>query len=274
MCIVAGFSDGGRCVGVSGRTGPVLTRARALLGYTLSVANEEIGQLKEFYFDDRHRVVRYLVADTGDWLADRQVLFSPYARDSVSRELRRILLRVTKRQLEESPRLGGDEPVSEQFEDAYSRFHGWPKYWCGPYVWGHSAHINRDRRRWQESAEDGWARQVRSTDGVIGNYVQTTDGEIGQVEDFIIDDDVWAIRYLIISTRNWWPGKRVLVAPQWIQRVNWGKGKMFVDLSGEVIRRSPEFTERQLVTREYEGRVHRHYDRRGYWMDDPESICQ
>lgn len=76
---------------------------------------------------------------------------------------------------------------------------------------------------------------MRSTHDMSGHYIQATDGEIGHVGDFIMDDETWAIRYLIIDTENWWPEKRVLVSPQWIERVSWGESKVFVNLSREAI---------------------------------------
>jgi hypothetical protein len=128
----------------------------------------------------------------------------------------------------------------------------------------------RDREEWTGSPrkEKAWDPHLRSTHDVSGHHIQATDGEIGHVEDFIIDDEVWAIRYLVIDTENWWPGKQVLVSPRWIERVSWGESKVFVNLSREIIKRSPEYTEEFLLNREYEARLHRHYDRRGYWVDD------
>jgi len=112
---------------------------------------------------------------------------------------------------------------------------------------------------------------LRSTDAVRGYCIQATDGEIGHVEDFIIDDETWAIRYLVVDTRNWWPGKKVLLSPQWIESVSWPESKVFVNLSREAIKQSPEYTEESLLTRDYETQLHRHYDRQGYWVDEPAS---
>ena len=97
---------------------------------------------------------------------------------------------------------------------------------------------------------------------------QAADGEIGHVEDFIIDDETWAIRYLLIDTGSWWPGKKVLISPHWIERISWSESKVFVNLSCETIRQSPEYTEESLLTREYETGLHGHYNRQGYWVDE------
>jgi len=106
---------------------------------------------------------------------------------------------------------------------------------------------------------------------VSGHDIQAVDGEIGHVEDFIIDDETWTIRYLVVDTRNWWPGKKVLVSPQWIKSVSWDELKVFVNLTREAIQQSPEYTEESLPTRDYEAALHRHYSRPGYWADEAAS---
>jgi sporulation protein YlmC with PRC-barrel domain len=127
----------------------------------------------------------------------------------------------------------------------------------------------RDREKWKESTQagKGWDAHLRSTNPVSGYHVQASDGEIGNVEDFIIDDDTWAIRYLIINTRNWWPGKKVIVSPHWIERVSWNESKVFVNLTRETIKQSPEYTEESLPSRDYEIGLHKHYNRQGYWVE-------
>jgi hypothetical protein len=122
--------------------------------------------------------------------------------------------------------------------------------------------------------EKTWDPHLRSTYDVGGHHVQAEDGDIGHVDDFVIDDENWAIRYLIIDTRNWWPGKRVLVAPQWIERVSWNESTVFVRLSRDAIQRSPEYTEESLLSRAYEDALHRHYNRRGYWDDEAKDRPQ
>ena len=248
----------------------MLSQAATLKGYTLDSLDGEIGKVKEFYFDDQHWTIRYLVADTGNWLTGRQVLISPYALMAVSKEEQHISVDLTKKQIEDSPSLNSDQPVSRQFEEAYYGYYGWPMYWGGPYMWGAYPYIVRDRKQWRASnrGEIAWVPSLRSTHDVSGHYIEAADGGIGHVEDFIIDDETWAIRYLVIDTRNWWPGKKVLVAPQWVERVSWNESTVFINLSRETIKQSPEYTEESLLTREYETELHRHYNRQGYWVDE------
>ena len=101
-----------------------------------------------------------------------------------------------------------------------------------------------------------------------GYNIQALDGDIGDVVDFVIDDETWAIRYLIVDTGTWWPGKKVLVSLQWIERVSWNESKVFVNLDRKTIKKSPEYTEASLITRDYEIGLHGHYSRKGYWIDE------
>lgn len=249
----------------------MLNRASTLKGYTLKSLDGEIGKVKDFYFDDQHWAIRYLVADTGNWLMGRQVLISPYALLTVSQKEQHIAINLTKQQIEDSPSLNSDKPVSRQFEDSYYGYYGWPMYYNGLYLWGMYPFIVRDHDELMKQIQDDakqWDHSLRSIHEVSGYHIHATDGDIGHVEDFLIDDETWAIRYLLIDTQNWRPGKKMLISPKWIQRVSWGETKVFVNLSQEIIKQSPEYSEETLLTREYETELHRHYNRQGYWDDE------
>jgi hypothetical protein len=248
----------------------MLDKAKTLEGYKLHSLDGEIGKVKEFYFDDQYWTIRYLVADTGSWLQGTQVLISPYALTAVSREKQYIAIELTKKQIEDSPSLNTDQPVSRHYELGYYKYYGYPMYWGGPNMWGEHTRIVRDRGQWREPAQEGkaWDPHLRSTRDVSGHHIQATDGEIGHVDDFVIDDETWAIRYLIIDTRNWRAGEKVLISPRWIERVSWKQQKVFVNVLRETIKQAPEYTEGSLLTRDYETRLHGHYNRPGYWMDE------
>jgi len=248
----------------------MLIKAKTLIGYMLDSLDGEIGKVKDFYYDDLHWTVRYLVAEAGNWLTGRQVLISPFALMGVNKEERCISIDLVKQQIEESPSLDSDKPVSRQFEEAYYGHYGYPTYWGGPFSWGPYRSPMRDREQWKESSQSkkGWDLHLRSTGDATGHHIQTLNGEIGHVEDFVIDDETWAIRYIIVDTHNWWPGKKVLVATQWVERVSWDERKVLINLNRETIKESPEYTEESLLTRDYEIKLYKHYDRKGYWVDE------
>src|ERR1700677_1157611 len=184
----------------------MLFKAKTLVGYKLDSLDGEIGKVKDFYYDDLHWTVRYLVAETGDWISERQVLISPFALVGVNKEERCISIDLVKRQIEKSPSLDSDKPVSRQFEEAYYGHYGYPTYWGGPYSWGPYSYPMRDFEKWNESTQSkkGWDLHLRSTGDATGHHIQTLNGEIGHVEDFIVDDETWAIRYIVVGTHNWW----------------------------------------------------------------------
>ena len=251
----------------------MLCKANELKGYQLDSLNGKIGETEVFYFDDRHWTIRYLVADTGDWLTDRQVLISPYALVDVNMREQLITINLNKKQIEESPSLDSAKPVSQQFEEDYYGYYDWPMYSNEPDILGFYPYIMRDLEKRRESTlgEKTWNPHLRSTHEVSGYHIQALDGEIGHVEDFIIDDETWTIRYLVVDTRNWWAGKKVLVSPQWIERVSWSESKIYVDLPLEAIKQAPEYTDEFLLSRDYETILHIHYNRTVYWTDIPDE---
>ena len=247
----------------------MLSTAKTLAGYKLHCLDGEIGKAEEFYFDDRHWTIRYLVANTGNWLTGRKVLLSPYVLTAVNKEEKYISVNLTEKQIENSPPLDSDKPVSKQFEELYSVYYGLPMYWNGPDIWGASPYIARDPQMLRTSipGEKSWDHHLRSTAAVIGYSIQASDGEIGNVKDFIIDVENWTIRYLLVDTGKWLPGKKVLISLLWVERVSWDLSKVFVDISREAIKESPEYSEESLITRDYEARLCKHYNRQGYWID-------
>jgi sporulation protein YlmC with PRC-barrel domain len=244
-----------------------------LKGHTIKARDGEIGEVEDFYFDDDRWTIRYLVVDTGKWLPGRQVLISPISLGRADRSNRRIQVDLTMKQIEDSPGIETDRPVSRQYETSYHDYYGYPYYWTGPYLWGPAAYPGplmmpeRTRaeaeaiRREQESGDP----HLHSANEVAGYYIEATDGDIGHVEEFIIDDENWAIRYIVVDTRNWWPGKKVLVSPQWIERASWHDSRVYVNLSRHNIQEAPEYDLTKPPSRDYEASLHRHYGRPPYW---------
>ena len=243
---------------------------KQMKGYALSARDGDIGKVKEFYFDDQYWTIRYLVAETGSWLTGRKVLIAPYAMGSVSEELHEINVDLTKKQIENSPSLDQHKPVSLQFQESYYNFFGWPTYWSGSYMWGAYPDIVRDPGKWRRPSEirKNQDPNLRSTHSVTGHHIQATDGEIGHVFDFVVDTDNWSIRYLIVETGNWLSGKKVLISPQWIERVSWAEETVYVNVSRSKIEHSDDYNENIPIDRDYEFRLYRSYGLPNYWTNE------
>jgi uncharacterized protein YrrD len=256
----------------------MLRSMKDLHGFTIGATDGDIGTVKEFYFDDVSYTVRYVVVDTGGWLAERKVLLSPIAVRAMDWAHQRITAALTKAQVEKSPNIDTAKPVSRQHETAYHGYYGYTPYWMGAYLWGaypypalgtgpalSAADLARERRwNWAAKERDD-DPHLRSSRVVTGYHIQATDGDIGHVEDFLVDDQSWTIRYLLVDTTNWWAGKKVLVAPAWIERVDWAESKVHVTVTRAQIETSPEYEPARPVERAYEMQLYDHYGHPRYW---------
>ena len=249
----------------------MLRSTNALLGFTIGATDGDIGHVEAFYFDDTSFTVRHLVVDTGGWLPARKVLISPRALPAIDWDGKRINATLTKSQVEQSPNIDTDQPVSRQQEINFHRYYGYPDYWDGPYLWGLGPYpvVSAEgeprefERRWEWEPKKPGDLHLRSSAVVIGYHVEATDGEIGHVDDFLVEDSSWAIRYIVVDTRNWWSGKTVLVSPEWVDRIAWSDSKVHVGVTRQQIRESPAYDPLDPVARDYEARLHDHYGRQG-----------
>ena len=247
----------------------MLYRTKELKGYQLGATDGDIGKVTDFLFDDQFWTVRYLIAETGTWLLQRPVLISPHSLKEVRAGAKEIMTDLARQQVEDSPPLESDLPVSRQYERKYYAYYGWSSYWYGPYPWGAYYYpVNEAQLEPPESGEDEgkkWDSHLRSIKEVEGYNIHTADGDIGHISDFILDGGTWAIRYLVADTANLWPGKHVLLSPHWIVQVSWADREVDTDLTRETIKQAPEYRKDTEINREYEQQLYSYYQREGYW---------
>lgn len=263
----------------------MLRNMKDLENYKISATDGEIGHLKDFYFDDDAWVVRYFIVNAGSWLSDRKVLISPISVQRPDWLSRSLPVSISKDQVRHSPNIDTDKPVSRQNEELYLGYYGYPTFWGGGALWGAGMYpyeivpgfagygvdwVGRDPEL-QASLEVERARHrdddphLRSCNAVLGYRIHASDGEIGHVEDFLVDDKTWAIRYLVVETGNWWSGHKVLVAPTWITGVHWADESVSIDLSREAIKNGPSYEAEMALDRDHERDLYRYYGRSDYW---------
>jgi hypothetical protein len=222
---------------------------------TLYAVDGAIGTVEALYFDEVNWAVRYLLVDTRGWLNGRRVLISPVAVGEVRAEEQAIFIELTRAQIETSPPLDPDQPVSRCYEEAYYRHFDWPLYW------------EEDRDFGAGSAQRGQQeKRLQRTARVEGCLTVAADGAIGAVRDIFVDIRYWVIRYLEIEMRGIRPGSHVLVSTDWIERVNWVDRIVNIDLACAAIYTAPGFDVSTDISRDYETGLFRHYGRRGYWQ--------
>ncbi len=260
----------------------MLRSVKTLEGLAIGATDGPIGKVKDFYFDDEAWVIRYAVVDTKHWLGGREVLISPYLMGQPDWAAQTLTVNETKQRIESSPSIDTDKPVSRQYETGYLGYYGYPDYWGGMGLWGagyfpgtlhNGAGGNRYRgyegylRAPTNRADHNSDPHLRSCNTVKGYHIRARDGEIGHVQGFLVDDQTWSIRYLILNTSNWWIGHHVLVSPEWIQNVDWFESVLTIDLDRKAIQDSPAYEAEAPFDREAEGTLYNHYGRDSYWLD-------
>jgi sporulation protein YlmC with PRC-barrel domain len=251
----------------------VLYRLRKLVGLPIKASDGEIGKIKDVYFDDYRWTLRYLVVDTGGWLVGRKVLVSANSIASIDWDESGVQVGLIRNQIEASPHIDTDKPVSRQHEAAYFDYYGYPYYWSGPSFWGKPSHpglplgavapVTNAPGEFGEAPVDP---HLRSANEVSGYRIHTSDASIGHVEDFLLDEVSWTIRYLIVDTRNWLPGKHIVIPPDWITEVDWSENVVNVDVTRETVQAAPEYHAGMDFSRAQETHLYRQYRRPSYWQ--------
>lgn len=279
----------------------MLRKLNDLLGYTITATDEEIGSVDDFYFDERNWTVRYLVVDTGSWFSGKKVLVSQDALGQPFWDNESFPVNLTKKQIEDSPSIDLAKPISRQHETELSNYYDWPMYWMaasgaatgsaigaaglagtapavapvGVATAEATTHTKAEREAEMSGTQadvtateqKGEAKSfLRSMKEVKGYNISATDGDIGHLVDLFVDDSEWSIHYALVDTRNWLPGRKVLIAPDWASNFDWQESKFHVDMTKEQIKSSPEYNPQRTIDRSYEKDLHNYYGLPGYWI--------
>jgi uncharacterized protein YrrD len=265
----------------------MLRNLQDLHKFSIRASDGDIGHVTDFYFDDQAWVVRYLVVETGSWLSSRKVLISPMSLGPPDWQGKSFPVSLTRAQVENSPDIDTDKPVSRQHEQEFLRHYSYPFYWIGTGLWGDQAHPTQVMPEFvstpsvvlpqadsvladpPEPSQDPDDSHLRSGNVVSGYRLHADDGEIGNVQDLMVDDETWAVRYLVVSTSYWQTGHQALVTPESIAGIDWFDGIVLLNLAAARIQDTPSHDPGVLVDRAHEKRIHSHYGIRPYWLKEP-----
>jgi uncharacterized protein YrrD len=265
----------------------MLHSVQEMHGFTVGADDGEIGAIKDLYFDDQRWAIRYMVVETGDWLSGRRVLLSPISVRNVTWADEVMHVNLSQQQVRDSPGIDADKPVSRQHEIDFYKYYGYPSYWEGANLWGLGVYpvlrlavapdlsfpqgqpvdgaTTRERQERIDRERGSADSHLRSSEEVIGYEIMASDGPIGTVANFVFDDKNWAIRYMVVDTRKWLPGKHVLLSPEWINRVSWSEREVYVKVTRQAIETSPEYDPSSPISREHEAGLYEHHERTVYW---------
>lgn len=251
----------------------MLHNVKELEECTVGASDGELGTVKDVYFDDQRWAIRYMVVEVGGWLSSRKVLISPNSVRSVAWADQILNVNLSRQQVRDGPSIDTDKPVARQHEIDHYNYYGYPYYWEGGNLWGESMYplpwvgaspepflaspkprddsVARERQARLDQERDSADAHLRSSKEVIGYEIMAIDGPIGSVENFVFDDESWAIRYLAVDTRKWLQGRHVLLSPANIERVSWSDHEVFVDMTRQAIEASPDYDSLQSLSQEH-----------------------
>ena len=227
----------------------MLRSVKQLYGNKLATVDGDIGHVKDFYFADQNWAVRYIVVNSGSWLMGRLVLLSPHAIRNFDQAGKFLFVNLNKQQIENSPAIESHKPISRQYEEEYYRYYGWPPYWEGGEMWGPGGFPMDPPPHFQPTAQStlscgshpGDDPDLRSAKAVCGYHIQTPEGAIGHVTDFMIDDKSWVIGHLVVETGHWYAGKEIVISRKRVDRISYEESTVFVDVTKEAIQHTAEY---------------------------------
>ena len=248
----------------------MLRSAKELLGYKVTATDGDAGSAADIFFEDNDWYVIYLVVSGETWLSARRVLVPRRLVGEPDWQSRRFPVKLTRQEIEDSPSVEADAPVSIQQEQDLLAYYNLQMGWIRGPISGFGlpevtvpGGVN-DEETWQDQREQGDSH-LRSVEEIIGYRVETIDGEIGHVKDMLIDDSQFAVRYLVVDTEDTFDGRTVLLAVPWVSKLSWDRAAVKTEFSKEQIQQSPQWDEESPIERPYEEALHTYYGRPRYW---------
>jgi len=249
-------------------------------------SGEEVGKVREVYFDDERWVIRYLVVATGGWLSGRNVLVSLNSITGLDRQRRLLETSLTKAEVEDAPGMSTNAPVPRQREAAIDDYDRYPPWWAGAGVGSEAAlpplaptlappleapleaPLEPPYRPEGAPAPDQHAQatrdpHLRSSAEVIGCRVVASDGDCGHLADLLFDDRSWQLRHAVVDTRDGLGVDDRLVAIGALERPSWDDRKAFFRVPREAIASAPSFDPTTRFAEDIDERLARHY---GRWL--------
>ena len=263
----------------------MLRSAKTIIGYHLQAQNGKIGTCSDFLFDEEYWSVRYMVADTGGWLSGKKVLVSPQLFGDPSWASRTFPVLLTKEEIEKAPSLDTHEPVSRRYEKMWLNHFGFKYYWItsgglapgyvisSPYQPTSKSDAadtapekkSPDNQQVENDTADDDEIRLRSVNEIVGYRINARGELFGEVEEFIVDDTTWIIRYVVMNTGGWFSGKKVLAPPEWIESISWHDRDVVMNVVRSSIEACPEYEPSRPINREYEQVLYDYHGKPHHW---------
>ncbi|MGD8251123.1 MAG: PRC-barrel domain-containing protein [Desulfobacterales bacterium] len=241
----------------------MLHNLQTMSNLVIEATDGDIGRCSDFLFDDVSWKIRYMVADTGKWLPGRKVLITPGSLSQIDWKTNRILVNLSTDALRRSPPLDQDAPVSRRYEIELANHYGAGYWWTRSEGMGimpapvpfpvKSSDVEADEKTDPEQT------QLRSFNEVSGYRIQATDDTLGHLETMLVDDVQWQLDFFVVDTRNWLPGKKVVIPIRWAEGVSWSEETFSVNKTTDDIKECPTIDLSQPVDPQFESVLRKRY---------------
>jgi sporulation protein YlmC with PRC-barrel domain len=247
----------------------MLRSIEEILGYKIQAEDGTLGRIKDIYFDDTSWAIRYVVVDTGTWMAGRQIVLAPEVLGEPDPNRREMPITLARRRIEGSPPIVQEQGLTPRQQQLLAEYYDWSlpaaKRSVGSAAMGAGDGPKAARMLLQNQQSEQLDPHLKSLRGMIGYHIRARGVDVGHIEDVLVQTDSWLLRYLVIDARNLVPGKKMLVSPAWVRRVEWSGGVVDVDLTAGSLKDGPPFDASQIISREYEKKLYDHYAGDRYW---------
>lgn len=242
----------------------------ALISARIHASDKPIGKVFDFYFEQRTWTVRYFVIDTRVWLPGRMVLIAPPSVEGADWDEGIVHMALTSDQIEHSPHVDSKVTISREHETMLAKYFGWLPYWESrplPESISRSVaaealpqdRIDLERNRKPESTLSAFKE-------TLDYDLAAVDGEMGAMQDFLVDPQTWEIRYVTADIGTLFHKHLVVLSTDWLAGISWAQRQVRTKMTKDRIRSSPPMPE--VIDRPYEIALHEHYSRPGYWTTD------
>jgi sporulation protein YlmC with PRC-barrel domain len=242
----------------------MLRSIEEILGYKLQASDGHLGRVKDVHFDDTSWAVRYILVDSGGWLVGRQIVLAPQVLGEPDPNSRQMSVALGRQRIEDSPVIMRERGLTLGEQRLLAEYYDWSlppaqrrEAAAPPSVADSGGRPARTLLQSQQAEQlDAHLKSLRE---MIGYHVRARGVDVGHIEDVLVQTDGWLLRYLVVDTRNLVPGKKVLVSPAWVPRVEWSGGVVDVDLPAGALKDGPAYDASQIVSPEYEKKLFDHY---------------
>jgi hypothetical protein len=263
----------------------MLFAVSGLEGCQVEASDGRVGAVKDFLFDDQNWKIRWMAVDADQWLPGRRVLIPPSAIAPIALPAKPTLpmmslgqrleltVRLTRDEIAAGPQSREDEPVTRDMEGLLYDYYGLDPYSGATHFGPDVLMPNSEQRIVEATAQREADAQTPPVDGghrlhgvvsIKGFAVHASDGDIGHVENLLADESNWEIRYLVVATRSWWPGKIVQLAPYAVKDIDWFDRRINVNVSREQVKSAPEWDPLAMMDKAREDEFHGHFGWPGY----------